>query len=333
VTPEPTIVAIGASAGGLEGLIGIVRDLPPGLPVSIFVVLHLSPSANSHLAEILGKGARYDAVSVHGTQPIEPGRVYVAPPDRHLVIERGRVFASDAPRENHHRPSIDVLFRSAALSYGPRVIGVVLSGTLDDGTAGLRWIKRLGGQAIVQNPAEAQFSGMPASAIRNVEIDRVLDAQQIAAGIADMAGAGNDSSGSEETAMASNGSLDGQGAPHQEASDPSAFVCPDCGGTLFELGADETLRFRCRVGHAYSPEGLHGEQARNLEESLWTAVRSLEEHADLARRLATWAREAQLPIAAERFERNADDSLQKAGVVRRAILAGRTEGEPEDDIA
>ena len=325
------VVVIGASAGGLEGLMRIVRDLTPGLPSAFFVAMHVSPSAHSRLPEILGRIARYptSAVTPAGDQ-IAEGRIYVATPDRHIVIEDGRVFASAGPRENHHRPSIDALFRSAALAYGSRTVGVILSGTLDDGTAGLRWIKRADGIALVQDPAEALFRGMPASAIANVNVDRVLRAEEIAAGIADAVTRG----GGE--VVSDNGSVDDQGAPRSEegAHPASDFVCPDCGGTLFRMGDDEVMRFRCRVGHAYSPEGLHAEQSRNLEESLWTAVRSLEEHADLSRRLAAWARRASLPIAEVNFTSRADDALRKAAVVRRALdERSDVPGEPQGESA
>jgi two-component system, chemotaxis family, protein-glutamate methylesterase/glutaminase len=309
-------VVIGASAGGLEGLMRIVRDLAPGLPSAFFVAMHVSPNGASRLPEILGRIAPYPtrAVVSEGEEIVE-GRIYVATPDRHIVIENGRVFASAAPRENHYRPSIDALFRSAAIAYGPRTVGVILSGTLDDGTAGLRWIKRGGGIALVQDPAEALFQGMPASAIANVNVDRVLRAEEIAAGIADAVSRGRGEAVSE------NGSVDDQGAPRDDGEQHRAsdFVCPDCGGTLFEVGENEVMRFRCRVGHAYSPEGLHAKQNHNLEESLWTAVRSLEEHADLSRRLANWARSASLPLAEANFASRADDAVRKAAVVRRAL--------------
>ena len=319
------VVVIGASAGGLEGLMRIVRDLAPGLPSAFFVAMHVSPNAHSRLPEILGRIARYPTRAVaSGGQEIVEGRIYVATPDRHVVIEDGRVFASSGPRENHHRPSIDALFRSAAIAYGPRTVGVILSGTLDDGTAGLRWIKRAGGIALVQDPEEALFRGMPASAIANVNVDRVLRAEEIAAGILDAVTRGGGEPVSE------NGSVDDQGAPRSEEGQHPAsdFVCPDCGGTLFALGENEVMRFRCRVGHAYSPEGLHAEQNRNLEESLWTAVRSLEEHADLSRRLAAWARNASLSIAEANFTNRADDALRKAAVVRRAL--GEQSDVPEE---
>ena len=314
--PTRNVVVIGASAGGLEGLMRIVRDLAPGLPSAFFVAMHVSPTGHSKLAEILGRISPYPTRAiVSDAEEIVEGRIYVATPDRHLLIEDGRVFASAAPRENHHRPSIDALFRSAAIAFGPRTVGVILSGTLDDGTAGLRWIKRGGGVALVQDPEEALFSGMPASAIANVSVDHVLRAEEIAAGIADAVTRG------KGVAVSDNGSVDDQGAPRDEAEHHPAsdFVCPDCGGTLFEVGENEMMRFRCRVGHAYSPEALHAVQNRNLEEALWTAVRSLEEHADLSRRLAKWAHNSSLPIAETNFTSRADDAVRKAAVVRKAL--------------
>jgi len=328
--PARNVVVIGASAGGLEGLMRIVRDLDADLPAAVFVAMHVSPSAKSRLPEILRRIAPYPTRAVVGNDPIEEGCLYVATPDRHLVIEDGRVFASTAPRENHHRPSVDALFRSAAISYGPHTVGVILSGTLDDGTAGLRWIKRSGGTALVQDPAEALFRGMPASAIANVDVDRVLRAEEIASGIADAVTRGGEGSVSQ------NGPVDDQGAPRDDGEHHSAsdFVCPDCGGTLFEIGEGEVLRFRCRVGHAYSPEALHGEQDRALEESLWTAVRSLEEHADLSLRLAEWARDSQLRIAEANFRNRAEDALEKSRVVRRALNEqSDVPAEPQDESA
>ena len=324
------VVVLGASAGGLEGLMRIVRDLVPGLPSAFFVTMHVSPTAHSRLTDILARVARYPvrAVTTAGEDIVE-GRVYVATPDRHMVIEGGRVFASAAPRENHHRPSIDALFRSAAIAYGRRTVGVILSGTLDDGTAGLRWIKRAGGVALVQDPAEALFGGMPASAIANVDVDRVLRAEEIAAGIADAVTRGG------EGIVSENGSVDDQGAPRDNGQHAASdFVCPDCGGTLFRVPENDIMRFRCRVGHAYSPEGLHAVQSRDVEESLWTAIRSLEEHADLSRRLAEWARISSLSMAEENFANRAADSLRKAAIVRRAL--GETYDvppEPQDAAA
>jgi two-component system chemotaxis response regulator CheB len=178
--PTNCVIVIGASAGGVEALRKLFRDLPPDLPASIFVVLHLSPLNPSMLPQILQKGTVLPVTQPEGGESIEPGVVYVAPPNRHLVVEDGTVQLTTAPRENRHRPAVDPLFRSAALFYGPRVIGVILSGSLDDGTAGLWEIKRRGGIAVVQDPKEAIHSGMPCSALANVEVDHVVRLSEMA---------------------------------------------------------------------------------------------------------------------------------------------------------
>jgi two-component system chemotaxis response regulator CheB len=307
------VVVIGASAGGLEALMRIVRDLPAHLHAALFVAMHVSPRAESRLPELLSKIGPYPCEHVADSEPISEAKVYIARPDRHLLIADGRVFSSDAPRENHHRPSIDALFRSAAIAYGPRTIAVVLSGTLTDGTAGLRWVKLNGGCAIVQDPEEAVFAGMPTSAIANVQVDRVLRADRIAAGIVELLSANS------EAGMRANDAIDAQGAPLYAEREPSGLICPDCGGALFEGEGNETMRFRCRVGHAYSPEALHDEQTRNLEEALWTAVRAFEEHAELSARLAHRAEAANLPRISEHYRESERDALAKAQLVRRAI--------------
>lgn len=175
-----SIIVIGASAGGVPPLKQLFASLPPDLPAAIFVVLHFPSSSTSYLPEILSKVGPLKAHHVIGTEEIRPGEVYVASPNRHLMIEDGSVIASTAPKENRNRPAINPLFRSAAWAFGPRVIGVVLSGILDDGTAGLWEIKRHGGKAVVQSPADADHPQMPQSAIANVEVDYVVPIDKMA---------------------------------------------------------------------------------------------------------------------------------------------------------
>src|SRR5579884_2754277 len=184
--PRRDIIVMGASAGGIGVLQTILPALPWDLQASIFVVVHTTEDSPGVLPEILNRYSRLPVLYAVHNAPILPARIYVAPAgQRHMRIDRGKVVLETGPRENRNRPSIDALFRSAALAYGPRTVGVILSGTLDDGTAGLRWIKRGGGVALVQDPDEALFRGMPASAIANVDVDRVLRAEDIAAGIVD----------------------------------------------------------------------------------------------------------------------------------------------------
>ncbi|HKT88473.1 MAG TPA: chemotaxis protein CheB [Candidatus Sulfotelmatobacter sp.] len=173
------IVVIGASAGGVEAVGKLLRDFPADLPASVFVVLHLSPSMDSHLPQIWSRASSLPVLEATNRDPIKRGHVYVAPPDHHLVCDDGRVALSRGPTENQHRPSVDTLFRSAAHNFGSRVVGIVLTGTLDDGTAGLLQIKRHGGLALVQSPDDAQFPNMPLSAIRSVDIDYILPLAEI----------------------------------------------------------------------------------------------------------------------------------------------------------
>lgn len=165
------IIVIGASAGGFEAFKKIVQDLPPDLDASIFIVWHMSPDIRGILPEVLNKLNKIDAAHAYDQEPIKPNRIYVAPPDHHLLIEEGRVRVTRGPKENRFRPAVDPLFRSAAYTYGSRVIGVVLSGALDDGTAGLWRIKNNGGIAVVQDPADADVSSMPENALREVHVD------------------------------------------------------------------------------------------------------------------------------------------------------------------
>jgi two-component system chemotaxis response regulator CheB len=325
--PTRSVIVIGASAGGLDALMRIVRDLPAEIPAAVLIVVHIPPRGETHLAEILAKISSLPVSSVFEAEQLQEGRIYVSVPDRHLVIDYDRVRTSMAPAENRNRPSVDVLFRSASIAYGNRAVGIILSGMLNDGTAGLRWIKRAGGMAIVQDPADAAFSAMPESAIAHVEVDAVLPAAEIA--IAAARALGVEAALAEQRVVDSE-LVDDQGAPRSSTGPASDFVCPDCGGTLFALDSDRTLRYRCRVGHAYSPEGLHGIQERHLEESLWVAYRSLIEHADLSRRLARWANENGLSSAARRFDASALESDRKADAVRQAIVAGGALGRGED---
>lgn len=173
------IVVIGASAGGVEAVAKLLHDLPANLAASVFVVLHISPSMTSHLAHIWGRTSSLPVLEARNSDTIQHGRVYVAPPDHHLLCNDGRVALSRGPTENLHRPSVDSLFRSAAYNFGPRVIGIILTGMLDDGTAGLWHIKRHDGLAVVQNPDDAEYRNMPLSAVRSVEIDYILPLAEI----------------------------------------------------------------------------------------------------------------------------------------------------------
>ncbi len=321
------IVVVGASAGGVEALQELVRALPSGLPAAVLAVLHVPEGGISLLPHILSRAGPLPAVHAVDRAAIQPGRIYVAPPDFHLLVKDGRIAVVPGPKENGHRPAIDPLFRSAAVSFGPRVVGVVLSGTLDDGVSGLHAIKKRGGTAIVQDPREAAYASMPSHALEEVRgVDYVQPVAEIAATISRLArepvarpakpvpAHGNPHPNEEER--------DVEGDRQPAGDDPrvdghsSVFSCPECGGVLWELDESGVLQFRCRVGHAYSPKALLSSQAAGVEDALWTAMRALREKADLLRRLSERMRAMGNSRSAESFASQASEAEIRAAVVR-----------------
>jgi two-component system chemotaxis response regulator CheB len=328
-------VVVGASAGGVEALIRLVGGLPAALPAAVFVVLHVPGNGTSVLPQILSRAGPLRATHAIDEEPIVRGHIYVAPPDHHLLVHRGRVRVVRGPRENRHRPAVDPLFRTAARAYGERVIGVILSGTLDDGTAGLLAVKALGGIAVVQDPRDALFAGMPRSALDYVEVDHVLAAREIGPVLATLthqpvAGGGMRMSG-ESATEAAMAELDPD-ATHQaeRPGTPSPFSCPECGGVLWELGEEALTRFRCRTGHAFTADALMADQADVLESALWVGLRSLEEKAAMAERLVTRARDQGRPLMASRFETQVREAREQAEVIRRLLLTSRASGGEEE---
>jgi two-component system chemotaxis response regulator CheB len=323
--PGHDIIVIGASAGGVEALKELSRGLPPDLPAAVFVVLHVSPSGSSVLPRILSNSGPLRAHHAINGETIEHGRIYVAPPDHHLLVERGRIRVVRGPKENRSRPAADPLFRSAAHAYGTRVVGVILSGVLDDGTAGLAAIKRRGGVTVAQDPEEALYPGMPQSARENIALDHCLPVTSIAPLLARLASvpAKDDAvypvpeilrietkiSRLEESEM----------EDVEKIGELSAFTCPECKGALWELHDGDLLRFRCHVGHAFSAESLIAEQSEELENALWAALRSLEENAALSRRMAGRASERNHTISVMQFEENARQIEQHAAVIRQVL--------------
>jgi two-component system chemotaxis response regulator CheB len=295
-TPHPghDIVVVGASAGGVEALRQLVSALPSDFPGAVFVVLHIPAHAPSALPAILDRAGPLPAVAAADQLPIERGHIYVAPPNRHLLLHHGHMALQAGPRENSARPSADVLFRSAARAYGPRVVGVVLSGTLQDGALGLAAIKMRGGITIVQDPDDALFPGMPRSALTTAPIDYQLRVQDIPSRLVELTAhtltpvesVVMDESNAEPTeqTMYAADEPDGVGSPklHNAAS---GITCPECHGSLWELREPDSLRFECRVGHAYSLDALVAEQGEAVEAALWSAVNALKERAAVLRRL------------------------------------------------
>ncbi|MBD2006250.1 MULTISPECIES: chemotaxis protein CheB [Cyanophyceae] len=333
--PGHDIIVIGASAGGVEALSKLVKALPTDLPAAIFIVLHVPAQNTSLMPNILNRCGTLRAWHPEDGAPIQHGQIYIAPPNYHLLVKRGCVQVARGPKENGHRPAVDPLFRTAAQHYGRRVIGVVLSGNLDDGTAGLAAVKSRGGIAIVQNPDDSLFSGMPRSAIENVDVDHILPLNAIAPFLVRLA--------QEQVEERQGGSASAQmeietdlveldmaaHSKYERPGTPSGFACPDCGGALWELGDGKLLRFRCRTGHAFSGETLLAEQSEALETALWSGLRALEERAALAHRMFKGAHDRNHTKSAQRFAQQEQEAQQNAAVIRQVLLKGLKDGDGE----
>jgi two-component system chemotaxis response regulator CheB len=326
--PGHDIIVVGFSAGGLDALARVVAGLPAGLPAAIFVVHHFPPSSVSVLPRILERAGAIPAKhAVHG-EPFVPGTIYVAPPDHHLLLAQRVVLVTRGPRENGHRPAIDPLFRTAAKAHGPRIIAVLLSGTLDDGTAGLMMVKQRGGIAVVQDPTDATYSGMPSSALANTAVDHVVPVDRMAELLVDLV--------DEPPASGPEGALP---MPSQEeqspdpamagahdlelvSGPPSGFTCPECGGAVWELQSGELIRYRCHVGHAFTAENMITAQAQTLESALWSAIRSLEEKAELCQRLADRALKRGWRRSSDRFIEVAQEARRGSEAIRQLVHSG-----------
>ena len=329
--PNHDIIVMGASSGGIEAFREVISGLPKDFGAAIFVVLHVSPRGTTKFPEILTRAGHLPAAHAVDNQRIQPGRIYVAPPDFHLLLRYGATRLVRGPKENNVRPAIDATFRAAARIYGPRVVGVVLSGALDDGTAGLAAIKQRGGIAVVQDPKHAIFPDMPRNALENVKIDYCVPTREIAPLLVRLA---REPVKEEATAPVSEEMQKESEIEEMEIDTiedeekpgtPSVFGCPHCGGVLWELEDGDSLRFRCRVGHAFGAEGLAGAQSESLDTALWSAFRALEENAALIRRLAQRARENQRINSAKMFEQRAKTAQRQADAIRHVLLAEKME--------
>ncbi len=306
------VIVVGASAGGIEALSKLVAQLPAGLPAAVCVTVHVPPGTPSLLPQILSRAGPLPAAPARDGRPLERGKIIVAPANRHLVLESGSVYLNGGPRENGHRPSIDTLFRSAALSYGPRVIGVVLSGNLDDGAAGLQVIKKHQGTAVVQSPSDAMFPGMPLNALAATKVDHSVAINEMGTFLADLVKTPVVASQAREIFAAGTTDI----TPSDSASG-APLICPDCGGPLTEVADHGLPRFRCRVGHTYSTESLESDQWDTIERALWAAIRVLLDRGDLQRRMSRKAAAQRRSISAGHFSRRARDAESAAAVLRR----------------
>jgi len=322
----PSIVVIGASAGGVSGLIEVARQLPADLPAAVLVTVHVGQGP-SRMPQVLSRVGPLPAAHASDGEPILPGRIYIAPPDYHLLVRNGHLELSHGPRENHTRQAIDPLFRSAARAYGPRVIGVILSGALSDGAAGLMAVVDRGGTAIVQDPAEAFMPGMPASALQAIKTELVLPLGDIARAIERLTRQSESEQARGRPVMADDfertkaliqDDMDGQ-EHGQRVGELTMFTCPDCGGSLWQSASQELLSFECHVGHTFSWEALVGQKSEQVETALWASVRLLVERAVLNRQLAARSRSSHGEAVAERFEEQAERDQVHADTLRELL--------------
>jgi two-component system, chemotaxis family, protein-glutamate methylesterase/glutaminase len=304
-----SIIVIGGSAGALDFLQRTVRDVPENFPAAVFVVLHVSPDAPSHLAELINRAGPLRAAFAENEEKIVTSRIYVAPPDRHMIITDGNVRLARDPRENRSRPAIDPLFRSAARYYGRRVIAVLLSGLYDDGVQGSEVVSQNGGTVIVLNPDDTSFPQMPENAIKYDHPDYILSSGDIFPRLEQLV-----------TNSPSSAEMPGKDEPNKPGNSASGYVCPDCGGSLFEEGNQEIPHFRCRIGHAYSLNALLAGEDDALETALWAAVRSLQENAELKERTAAMLERGGRSSNTARIRDDARAQLEQAKLLRDRIV-------------
>jgi two-component system, chemotaxis family, protein-glutamate methylesterase/glutaminase len=319
------IIVIGTSAGGVEALKELVSYLPADLPASVFVVLHIPPQSTSQLPKILETKGNLPATHATSDEEIRPGHIYIAPPDHHMLLRLGeRVTLSRGPRENRTRPAIDPLFRTAARNYKERVIAVILTGTLNDGVAGMLAVKSQGGIAIAQDPDEALYPEMPQTAIDTRMVDHVLTIREIASTLDRLVRdpiqiTMNHSEEEEKAIQEVDQTLKDQMSGKRNGK-TATYSCPECGGVLWEHDVDDLIHFRCHVGHAYTADALMAEQTEGVETALWSALRALREKAVLSHQIASNMRSRGSTYTAQRFEEQASDLEQQITVLHRLLL-------------
>ncbi len=322
------ILVIGSSAGGVEALTRLCSDLSADLPAAVFIAQHVSPASRSVLARILDKAGPLPALTPLDGQAIAPGHIYVAAPDHHMLVRPGRILMRRGPYENRTRPAVNALFRSAALAYGGRVIGVVLTGLLDDGTEGLIAIKAAGGLSVVQDPEDAAWPSMPRNALKRDHVDRIAPISAMAnlLEVLTREVAGPSVPLPEEYATEDLIAAQEFAIMETDVVTPghaSRLSCPDCGGVLNEISTDREVRFRCQVGHAFTPLGLAEAQAAELERALGVAVRTHRDRIRLFTQMSENAQSRGLGHAVARWTEASAESEQMIEVLERAVTTLR----------
>jgi two-component system chemotaxis response regulator CheB len=319
------IMVIGASMGGVEALSKLVVQFPPDFPAAIFVVQHIIPTSTGNLARLLERAGPLPATLARDGERFQPGHIYVAPPDHHLLVREESLCLTHGPRENRVRPAIDPLFRSAATTHGARVVGMVLTGLQNDGTAGLLAVKRCGGITMVQDPGEAAYPDMPRSALAQVEVDYCLPISKMGAVLYRLTQERPQVISPipqdllAEIAMTEHPDKSLNRAEEIGALAP--LTCPECGGPLWALQNDKLGRYRCRTGHAFTSETLMTEQSEVTENALWAAVRTMEERGHVLLTLARTRRERGYNDLAVQCEQQAAQLREQAQQIREILLA------------
>ncbi len=327
------LIMIGGSAGSVEAIRAVLGGLGADLPAAVAIVIHVSPTSRSHLPEVL---SRYGVLPVrhpiHGER-IENGLVVVAPPDRHLVIEGDRILLGEGPRENGFRPSIDVMFRSAAATGTSRLLAIALSGALDDGAIGALRVKKRGGAVIVQDPHEAAYSGIPRAVLSAVpSVDAVLRAADIASAV--HARLGGPGAVAPARSPRPNRDVEAPSATGLEPAPPQAaastrqrggatgLTCPECHGALWLTEEGDVVRFECRVGHGFTEGALLAAQQNDVEDAMWIAYRALEEMAESCAIAMERAGTRGHDDVVKMYEERRSAAMAKAEIIRRALTTG-----------
>lgn len=310
-------MVVGGSAGGVEAMVELVSGLPADLPGCVLVSVHIGPRAESRLPQILTREGPLPAEHAGDGMPLQPGRILVAPPDRHLLVVDGRVRLSSGPRINRHRPAVDAMFAAAARWAGSRVVAVVLSGLLDDGAVGAALVARAGGQVLAQDPAEAVFPSMPLAAMAAVPDLRTASARDLGTAASELlAQMPTETPHGKEIAVTTepyDGDDVGFLAPGETRL--TRLACPECGGSLAQVDLSDISFFRCHVGHQYSPQVLEDAQREAVEAKLWAATAALEEHAIVARHLAH-GEHGDDPVG---YRQTADEAWETARMLRECL--------------
>ncbi|MGI4869667.1 MAG: chemotaxis protein CheB [Janthinobacterium lividum] len=323
------IIVIGASTGGFEAIKQLVAALPATLDAAIFIVWHMSPDVTGILPQVLNRQNTLVASNAIDNEPISRNHIYVAPPDKHLLLEQGILRVTRGPKENRFRPAVDPLFRSAAYIYGARVIGIVLSGALDDGTSGLWTIKSRGGIAIVQEPAEAEVSSMPESALAAVQVDYRVSIAEMApllvkltaetvTEVGEIAMEEEKKTAREVRIAAEKGGLERGKLAFGKLT---PYACPECHGVLSAITDGDIIRYRCHTGHAYSADSLLTAITERIEDTLWNAIRGVEESILLLNNLGDHYAEKNQPKLAAMYFKKAQEAESRAEIVRQTVFS------------